>query len=300
MPDSSRLYAPAEIERLTGIPMNTLRAWERRYGVPKPRRGGGGHRMYTEGDLETLQFLRKQVAAGVAISHAIASWRDQQPASLDMHPDALVDAFIAAIERLDERRADKVLSDAFAFHTVERVCVQVIAPALARIGEAWATGSCSVAVEHFATMTISAQLYSLMRAMPAPRGRPLIFVACVPGEQHALPALMLTVLLRRAGWRALFFGADLPLDDLIEIVPDLQPDALILSASLSQWLPKVQEQVRLMRRAGLKQPIILGGRALEGDPELAEKFGCLFLGHDMLAAIGKLEDSLLKLGIAAH
>ena len=300
MADLSRLYAPAEIERLTGIPMNTLRAWERRYGVPKPRRGDGGHRMYTEADLETLQFLRKQVAAGVAISHAIASWREQQPASPDMHPDALVDALITAVDQLDERRADKVLSDAFAYHTVERVCVQVIAPAMQQIGERWAAGTCNVVVEHFATMVVSAQLQALMRTMPAPRGRPLIFVACVPGEQHALPALMLTLLLRRAGWRALFFGADLPLDDLATIVPDLQPDVVILSASISQWLPRVQEQVRQLRRLGLTQPIILGGRALDGDEAIADRLGCLFLGHDMLQAIAKLDDSLLKIGIAAR
>ena len=79
MVDGAPYYSPAQIERMTQIPMNTLRAWERRYGVPKPGRGPGGHRMYSESDVQTLLWLQKQLAAGIPIGHAIAGMKAHQP-----------------------------------------------------------------------------------------------------------------------------------------------------------------------------------------------------------------------------
>ena len=42
------------VSRAVGIPVGTLRNWERRYGVPTPDRTDGGHRLYGP---ETVGFL---------------------------------------------------------------------------------------------------------------------------------------------------------------------------------------------------------------------------------------------------
>lgn len=294
---SQAMYGPSEVERLTGIPMNTLRAWERRYGVPKPTRGPGGHRVYSETELQALQWIRKQLSAGVSISHAIANLKAQQPASPSMHPESLVAEFLAACEQFDERRAEKILSDAFAFHTVERVCVQVLTPALQELGRCWASGRCSVAVEHFTSSLIQAQLYSVLRALPAPPNRPLFFVACAPGEHHGLAPLMFTVLMRRAGWRALFFGSNLPLEDLSAVVPDLKPDVMVLSVTMPENLDILQDQLGILRKAGSAPPVILGGAALKDQTHVAAQLRCHFLGDDMLGAIAKMDSVVSRLRV---
>ena len=43
------------LARATGVPAETLRTWERRYGFPEPERTSTGHRRYT---LETLERVR--------------------------------------------------------------------------------------------------------------------------------------------------------------------------------------------------------------------------------------------------
>ena len=194
MSPTSPTYSPAQIERLTGLPMNTLRAWERRYGVPKPERGPGGHRLYSEGDLQTLLWLQRQLTAGLTIGHAIAGLRAQQPEGPSQRPDGLVEEFLAACRQLDERRVEKVLSDALALHPIERVCMEELAPAMQRVGVCWERGEISVTVEHFASSQLLGQLYAILRTIPAPPQRPLLYVATPEGERHALPALMLTVL----------------------------------------------------------------------------------------------------------
>ena len=59
----------------TGIKPDTLRAWERRYGLPIPKRTEGGHRLYSRRDIETVKWLLAQRKAGLGISKAVALWK---------------------------------------------------------------------------------------------------------------------------------------------------------------------------------------------------------------------------------
>src|ERR1043165_4322480 len=59
------------VARETGVPADTFRAWERRYGVPRPQRTAGGHRLYSERDIAIIRWLRDRTDDGVNISHAV-------------------------------------------------------------------------------------------------------------------------------------------------------------------------------------------------------------------------------------
>ena len=45
-------YSIGEFARLSGITATTLRAWQRRYGLLKPERTDGGHRLYSDEDVQ--------------------------------------------------------------------------------------------------------------------------------------------------------------------------------------------------------------------------------------------------------
>lgn len=59
----------------TGIKPDTLRAWERRYGLPEPNRSSGGHRLYSQNDIDTLLWLMSRQNEGMTISRAVDLWR---------------------------------------------------------------------------------------------------------------------------------------------------------------------------------------------------------------------------------
>src|SRR5574339_756252 len=61
----------------TGLPADTLRAWERRYGLPVPQRTPGGHRLYSERDIHTIKWLMARQAEGLSISRAVDMWNEQ-------------------------------------------------------------------------------------------------------------------------------------------------------------------------------------------------------------------------------
>ena len=61
----------------TGLAADTLRAWERRYGLPVPQRSAGGHRLYSQRDIETIKWLIRRQAEGLSISRAVDLWNEQ-------------------------------------------------------------------------------------------------------------------------------------------------------------------------------------------------------------------------------
>ena len=65
----------AVVSELLGIPVPTIRSWERRYGLPAPRRTNGRHRRYGPSDLEQLRALRDLVTKGLTASDAVARLR---------------------------------------------------------------------------------------------------------------------------------------------------------------------------------------------------------------------------------
>ena len=60
-------YRIGAVSRLTGIAADTLRVWERRYGVVEPRRSEKGGRLYTKDDIGRLALIKRLVDAGHAI-----------------------------------------------------------------------------------------------------------------------------------------------------------------------------------------------------------------------------------------
>ena len=59
----------------TGLTPDTLRAWERRYGMPRPERTEGGHRLYSQYEIDMLKWLIVRQEEGLSISNAVDLWR---------------------------------------------------------------------------------------------------------------------------------------------------------------------------------------------------------------------------------
>ena len=73
--DQTPTYNLGAVLRETGLKADTLRAWERRYGLPPPQRTSGGHRLYTQHDIGTLKWLMARQQEGLSIARAVDLWR---------------------------------------------------------------------------------------------------------------------------------------------------------------------------------------------------------------------------------
>ena len=81
----------------TGIAADTLRAWERRYGLPVPQRTAGGHRLYSEYDIETIKWLLAKQDEGLSISRAVDLWNEQTASGSDPLAGAVSTAFTSPL-----------------------------------------------------------------------------------------------------------------------------------------------------------------------------------------------------------
>lgn len=78
-PDDGSRFKIGAVSRITQIPVDTLRAWERRYQVVSPQRTGAAARLYSSDDVERLKLIKRLVGSG----HAISSIANLSRAELD-------------------------------------------------------------------------------------------------------------------------------------------------------------------------------------------------------------------------
>jgi CheY-like chemotaxis protein len=64
------VYAITAASEMTGIPVTTLRLWEKNFGVVQPSRTQGGHRLYSQEDVERLRWLKATIDSGVQVRAA--------------------------------------------------------------------------------------------------------------------------------------------------------------------------------------------------------------------------------------
>ena len=295
------LYSVAAVARHTGVPAVTLRAWERRYGFPRPSRASGGRRLYTQRDISTVRALRLQTDQGVPISRAIALLGDQsspappadEPIGAGSPLATLGDQLLEALLDLAAGRAESVLSEALSRLSVEDVCLGLLQPALNEIGRRWHVGEASVAQEHFATGLVRARLSSLLQHALIGVDQPAILAACPPGEWHELGLLMLCLFLARRGYSVGYLGANLPAHELARLVTQSTPRLVLLSAQTDETAEALGETLRGLRRLPPPRPeLAYGGWIFNARPELRDQTPGVYLGPDARAAVATVAQLL--------
>ena len=287
------IYNTKAVVQRTGIPADTLRAWERRYGIPRPGRTSGRHRAYSERDVAQIGWLRQQTEDGLSISQAVALLisGNGQPDGPDHPAIALenqVQPLTHALISFDFPHADALVSHALDLHPIERVCLELFQPALVLIGVGWHEGSVTIAQEHAATAFIHARLSALVRQSLTTSQRGPILLATAPGERHELGLLMVALFLLRRGWNVTYLGGDLPGDEVVATVAQLRPRLVGLSAAGEETRRHCAALLGAL--ANLPAPPVIGyGGAAFRQPDARAGLPGHYLGADAAEACDQIE-----------
>ncbi|MGF1667782.1 MAG: B12-binding domain-containing protein [Acidimicrobiia bacterium] len=150
--------------------------------------------------------------------------------------------------------------------TPARIYVDVLAPALASVGERWAGGELGIEDEHLAS-AVASRIIGRLGPRFNRRGRPRgTVVAAMPsGERHGFGLAMLTDVLRGEGYSVLDLGPDTPAQSLVTAMKKVEDlEAVCLSVAYTDALPRLIETIEEVRRVfGTDIPIVIGGRAIE-------------------------------------
>jgi MerR family transcriptional regulator, light-induced transcriptional regulator len=274
--DKTPVYNIKAVSRQVGLLPVTLRAWERRYGLPSPQRGGQGYRLYSDYDVKILLWLKSQIDTGMSIGRASDLLQElrskgQDPAKKTTRqpeqtssPDVLQVQFLEALRRFDEITASHILRRAFSIYSLDQVMLEIIQPTMVALGESWHRGELPIAVEHFATQFCLQALMSLLASSSPPHHTGTIVAACAPGEMHQIGLLMLVVMLRWRGWDVRYLGQDLKLDSLAESLIPIRPRLLLFTATRAETATGLKDLPAILERFPTPRPgIILGGQGFQ-------------------------------------
>jgi len=306
--DDAPIYTIKTVVQQTGITPATLRAWERRYNVLSPGRSEGGYRLYSERDIAILKWLKQQTDSGVSISSAVAllerhrAAREARTGPVGQAAAAaeragprptgvLAQELLAALLAFQEARAAAILAEAFAIHPIENVAEEIITPVLVEIGERWHRGEATIVQEHFATAFLRHRLAALFQAYEPASAGPLALTGSAAGEWHDVGILLVSLGLRRYGWRVIYLGQNVPVDHLIAEVERLRPRLVCLSATTPESANGLIEAYEAITRVDEPRPrLVFGGHLLNTRPDLCARFPEACIGrtaHEAIAAIGR-------------
>jgi DNA-binding transcriptional MerR regulator/methylmalonyl-CoA mutase cobalamin-binding subunit len=238
-------YPIRAVSKLTGIGIDTLRAWERRYGAVTPTRDDRG-RLYSEADIARLRLLHRAVASGHGVGR-VASLTDAELQRLvtpeqrvDLHPPAPprgsldTSTFRGALMSLDSAALDHELSRLAAVLTPAHLVQDVLLPTIREAGDSWHRTQGGIAHEHVLSATMRHLLGSFLRlhARRDPAVR-LVFTT-LSGDRHEIGILGAAMLAASRGLGVSYLGPDLPAVEIAAAVKAAEAHVLVLGITLNE------------------------------------------------------------------
>lgn len=264
----------------TGVPVETIRTWERRYGFPNSERNDAGHRIYDLDTIEHLRLITAILSQGYRPSQLEGQSREEledllakttgdgAEESVDEGLDDdeepcrdWIECWLGAVTSLDREKFEGYLRGDFSRMNALQFLERRLQPFLRELGDGWASGRLSVLHEHFASECIRDFLISTWRKLSDLTHGPKVVLATFSGEQHSLGLHMAALTIAMAECRVMFLGANTPVEDIATASVHSEADAVALS--ISEYANSAASVSFLSRLRELVEPeveIIVGGK----------------------------------------
>jgi DNA-binding transcriptional MerR regulator len=240
--DGEALLTIQQVADILNLPAPTIRSWERRYGMRAADRSTGGHRRYTQEQLDRLRRMRDLINDGRRPGEAASLVE----AGFGNSPKALVDRFLQGARDLSPDDVARVLDVASQTLGLERTLDEVVLPAMRRVGEQWHGGQIDVAHEHLATVATRSWLSAIAPTLPLLPQRPVV-LSCGPRDHHTLGLEAMAALLRHRRWDCRMLGARTPVDSLGQAVQETDAVGVILVCHVADGRVAAIDALRSVR-----------------------------------------------------
>jgi MerR family transcriptional regulator, light-induced transcriptional regulator len=266
---SGPLLSIGALSRAAGIPVQTLRTWESRYGFPEAVRRPSGHRVYPVAVVARLRRVAEAIARGHRAGQVVAASDDELAALLQVAPrqapaeasseDGL-DGLLRAVATFDSDALQRRLLPDWARLGPVAFLTRRIGPLVVAVGTAWETGRLDVSHEHFLTERVGDLLRALRLPFEDRATGPVVVLATLPGETHGLGVQMAALVLAAAGLQVLSLGTEVPTPQIAQVCRDVQARALALSVSSSTGGAATVGKLRRLRQTLPRRvSMIVGG-----------------------------------------
>lgn len=264
-------YSIKDVENLSGIKAHTLRVWEQRYDILKPKRTDTNIRYYDDFDLKLILNISVLNKHGHKISHIAQMSAEELRTELirltEKSTDAQdkIQAFTLCMMDLDEERFEYLLSQSLKQMGFENTMLRVIFPFLQKIGILWLAGTINPAQEHFISHLIRQKIIVAIDNLKPNYTEGKKYMLFLPeGEWHELSLLFTNYILRSRKQRTIYLGQTVPLNDLQEAYKIYQPEFLFSVITSTPSFQQIQQYIYEISRSFPESKIILTGSQVIG------------------------------------
>jgi DNA-binding transcriptional MerR regulator len=260
------IYSISDLAELTGVKTQTLRVWEKRYGLLKPKRTETNIRYFLEQDLHDLQRIISLYNHGIKISRIAEMSHEElvesakRITSLDLrHGDQLHQALVD----MNTTVMENILDESIRKQGFEATLIQTLLPTLEKMEVMWLTGAIDEAHETaFRELVKRKTLREIDKVHHNCQG-PRVIMFLPKGNQQELNHLFMHFFLRKQGLCVTDMGCDINLDCASSALRKCEAECVIIvNEDPVHWQfgPFIRN---LVDRTAL--PIIVAGKAAEDD-----------------------------------
>jgi len=263
-------YSIKDLEQLSGIKAHTLRIWEQRYNLLKPKRTETNIRFYDDEDLKLILNVALLNDNGFKISKiAKMNFEDMKTEVLKLTDrsfayDDQIHSLIIAMVELDEDRFEKIISTNILKVGFEMSMLNIIYPFLSKIGVLWQTGSIHPGQEHFISNLVRQKLIVAIDGQLYTGGGKKFLLFLPEGELHEISLLFSCYLLKSSGHKVIYLGQNTPREDLNSVYSVHKPDYLVTVITTSPSGPQVQDYLDYLSKKFQESEILVSGYQIIG------------------------------------
>ncbi len=241
-------YSIKDLEKISGIKAHTIRIWEKRYALIQPERSLTNIRYYNDNDLRKILNVSILIRNGFKISK-ISELNDVNIGEKVLifsqkksDVAGIIEHLMVAMFELDEHKFEHIISNQILNKGFEETIIKVIYPFFDRLGILWQAGSVMPAQEHFVSNIIRQMFIVAIDGLHTTETIDKKFLLFLPeGEYHELGLLFYSYILKKRGFKVIYLGQSVPLENLKLINNVLNIDYILFTVNTALNHQKLED-----------------------------------------------------------
>ena len=264
------VYSIKYLETISGIKAHTIRIWEKRYKLLKPKRTDTNIRFYDDQDLKKILNVATLLDAGYkisevsclndkAINEELKKCLNKEETGINLE-SVLVNELIVSSLNFDKYQFEKTFNTGILKLGMQNTIEKVLFPTLNKIGVLWQSEEINPAQEHFFSSMVKQKMFSAIDAIQEPEKSSTRCILFLPEEEdHEIGLLYFNYLLLKGGAKTIYLGTRMPLINIIDSEKIIQPTHIIFFIIKLLPIEEIEKYIKEIAKSLPNQTIILCG-----------------------------------------
>jgi 5-methyltetrahydrofolate--homocysteine methyltransferase len=174
----------------------------------------------------------------------------------------------------------------------EEIMDKMMIPAMDVVGDRFSRNEIFLPEMMIAARAMNTGL-DILRPMLLARGavsKGRVVIGTVKGDIHDVGKNIVSMVLQGAGYEVVDLGIDAPPEKFVDAVKQHEPRFVLLSALLTLTMSMMEETIKALKQAGLRETVKVGVGGAPLTESFAKRIGADFYGKDARAAVIKCNE----------